>query len=133
MKPSSLVGAAVAAVVAMSSSAFAALVEIGVDRNAIPPEIDWDRNARRSGLLAVYATADPTIKPDASKTVYLRFILVQAGCIGTKRLGVTARMNEGGNDIFVGVIERKIGSADRVPTVCPPSTLVLPELVPGVL
>jgi hypothetical protein len=100
MKPSSLVGAAVAAVVAMS----------GVDRNAIPPEIDWDRNARRSGLLAVYATADPTIKPDASKTVYLRFILVQAGCIGTKRLGVTARMNEGGNDIFVGVIEdRRIG------------------------
>lgn len=56
------------------------------------PEMDFDKNERRSALVGLllrsvltrvvlgeldteYATADPTNKPDASKTEYLRFIL----------------------------------------------------------
>ena len=56
------------------------------------PEMDFDKNDRRSALVGLllrsvltrvvlgeldteYATADPTNKPDASKTEYLRFIL----------------------------------------------------------
>ena len=58
------------------------------------PEMEFDKNERRSALVGLllrsvltrvvlpveeldteYATADPTNKPDASKTEYLRFIL----------------------------------------------------------
>jgi hypothetical protein len=85
MKPSSL--AVDDVVSALISSIFAAIVEDGVDKNAIlllvptapmVPVIVWERNVRRSGLLAEYATADPTNNPDASRTVYLRFILALA-------------------------------------------------------
>jgi len=61
----------------MNPSSSSAMAARGTSdgRVAMAAEADCTKKPRRSGVLTEYAAADPNKRPEARRTVYLRFII----------------------------------------------------------